>query len=397
MADATPVPITTRAELIAFAARLDGVAEIGFDTEFHAEQTYFPKVMLLQFATPDELALVDPLAPEVKASLGGFLELIKMRGQVLVGHALENDLAIFMRLNGGLPQRIFDTQLAAALVGHGGPVGLGALLEARLGVPIDKLYSRADWGRRPLPTAQAAYALDDVRHLHALTQSLREDLEARGREAWLEEEHARALHPEAYLPRDPAEAWKRVARKPPAGTRARAVLEAVAAERERIAQETDKPPRRVLPDDLLVDLARRAPREASKLDADTNRRSAPSLGKHANRWLTAIEIGLEAALPADDEASTADPDADMAVRLGKLLVDWVLERAAVSPWLVSGLETGLRSLVVKPPADATELRSRLGLEGWRGELLTEPLWSLFGEGRRLGLASRDERLVVDLS
>lgn len=395
---ATLAPITARRDLIAFAERLDGVREIGFDTEFHAEQTYWPKVMLLQFSTPDELVLVDPLAPEVKASLGGFLELFRMRKQVLVGHALERDLEIFLRLNGGLPVRVFDTQIAAAFVGLGGPISLAALLQARLGIEVEKLYTQADWGKRPLPPAQAAYAADDVRHLLPLAESLREELDARGRLDWVEEEHARLLNPQAYLPADPSEAWRRVGRKPPARTRARAVLEAVAAERERIARETDRPARKVLSDDVLVDLAKRAPTETKHLDSDTRRRPAPNLERYSRRWLEAIQVGLGA--PLDEGPGEPLPlpaGARAAVDLGRLLAEWMLEAEDISPWLLPSLEAALQEVVRVVPRDRDALRAGLGLGGWRDHLLLEPLWQLYGERRGIRIVDGLDGLRAELS
>ena len=376
-------PITTRADLIAFAARLDGVREIGFDTEFHAEQTYWPKVMLLQFSTPDEVVLIDPLAPEVKAALGGFLELIKMRQQTLLGHALENDLGIFLRLNGGLPVKVFDSQLAAGFLGYGGPISLGALLQNKLNVEVDKLYTRADWGKRPLPPAQAEYAADDVRHLFELCAQLRTELEEKGRLDWVEQECQRLLDPAFYLPTDSSEAWKRVARKPVAGTRAYAVLKAVAAERERIAQETDRPPRRLLPDEVVVDLARRAPTERSQLDADTRRRPAPNLTKYADRWLDAVQVGLEMPVGDPPERSPCAPDVMAAQKLAQLMVDWVLAHEGIGYWLIPGIDEKLQVLVETAPKSREELKQHLGFNGWRAQVLLDPLWRLLGEGQSL--------------
>lgn len=382
MASPEPVFISTRAELIAFAARLDGVKEVGFDTEFHAEQTYRPKVMLLQLSTRDEVALIDPLAQEVKGAIGGFLELIKMREQLVIGHALEHDLELFFRLNGGLPARVFDTQRAAAFAGMGGPISLGALLQARLGVEVDKVYSRADWGRRPLPPAQAEYAADDVRYIHALADDLRAQLEPAGRMAWLEEEMQALLRPEAYLPADPSGAWRRVSRKPTAGSRAHLVMQHVAAERERIAQETDRPARKVLPDEVVVDLARRAPRKAADLEGDARRRPAPSLDKYADRWIEAIELGLEAELDgAADAKQVPPPEVAAAAELLKGASAWLAKKEGVAEWYLDGLASQLESVASDPPSSAEALRRVLGLRGWRAELLVEPLWRLLsGEG-----------------
>ena len=380
-------PLTKRAELVDFAARLEGVDAIAFDTEFHAEQTYWPKVMLLQFASEREAVLVDPLAPEIKSSLGGFLEMLKMRRQVLVGHALERDLEIFQRLNGGLPARIFDTQVAAAMVGRGGPIGLGALLEAELGVEVDKLYSRADWGKRPLPDAQARYALEDVTHLLALRARLAEALEARGRTAWFEQEMARALDPDRYHPLAPEQAWRRVGRKPAPGTRAAQILVSVAAERERVAQEEDRPPRRILPDDVLVDLARRAPTTAKALDAQTSRRPAPNLARYADRWVEAIRTGAEAAIQPAPPVDVVDDDHRGALDLARLVAQHAARAAGVAPWLLPNLDGPFLAVLSEPPASQAKLVERLELDGWRAELLGPPLWALIGERQPVSLWS----------
>lgn len=387
-------PITNRSDLIGFAERLQGVSEVGFDTEFHAEQTYYSKVMLLQFSTPDEVVLIDPLAPEVKSALGGFLELIKMRGQTVLGHALERDLEIFLRLNGGLPKKIFDTQVAAAFLDTGGPIGLGPLLHKRLNVEVDKLYTRADWGRRPLPPGQAAYAADDVRHLFALVASLREELEARDRLAWVEEECAALLNPERLVAAAPDTAWRRVGRKPSDG-RARAILVEVAAERERIAEETNVPPRRVVGDEVLVDLSRRAPRRASELDSDTRRKPAPNLKKHANRWLEAIQIGLEADPPA--EAVVPKGPGKAVADLAEWLASSTLEAVDISPHLLPGGFFNRLRGVIETPADSQEdLTQRLEVEGWREALLAEPLWQLLGREAKVVVSRDGESLRANL-
>ncbi|MBX2811996.1 MAG: HRDC domain-containing protein [Myxococcales bacterium] len=376
-------PITTRADLIAFAARLDGVAEIGFDTEFHAEHTYWPKVMLLQFSTPDELVLIDPLATEVKASLGGFLELIKMRQQTIIGHALGHDLGIFFRLNGGLPIKVFDTQIAAAFLGYERPVSLGGLLQDCLGVCVDKLYSRADWGKRPLPPAQLEYAADDVRHLFPLVESLRTELTKLGRLTWVDEECQRALDPTIYHPSEPAEAWRRVSRKPAPGSRAHTVLVAIAAERERIGLETDRAPRKLLPDEVVVDLARRAPTTLADLDADTRRRPAPNLKKYGDRWLEAIHVGLESPIIASSELELMSPDTQAACDLGKVVLHWALRRANIAPWLFEDMDQRIHEMALNRPADMQQMQERLGISGWRSSVVLSPLWEVLGNGSSL--------------
>lgn len=272
------------------------------------------------------------------------------------------------------------------------------LLSERLGVDIDKLYSQADWGRRPLPPAQAEYAADDVRYILGLADALRDEVRERGREAWLEAEHGRLLDPEGLMPPDPDEAWRRVGRRPQKGTPAHAVLEALAAERERIAKETDKPPRRVLPDDVLVDLARRAPGKKADVDVDTRRRPAPNLERYATRWLEAVRSGLERApeeVPQD--APSPSPDARATAELAKVLARWIFEREEVSSWLLPSLDGPLLEVAVSAPTAPEGLRQALGLEGWRAELLLEALWGFFARGQRLGVEPDGEGLRVVLT
>ncbi|MEM6861038.1 MAG: hypothetical protein AAF627_09835 [Myxococcota bacterium] len=365
------VPLKTREALIAFAGRLDGVEAIGFDTEFHAENSYWPKVMLLQFSTPDEVVLVDPLAEEIKGAIGGFLELIRMRAQIVVGHALEHDLEIFHRLSGGLPARIFDTQRAAAFCGYGGPIGLGPLLSALLKVDLPKAFGRADWGRRPLPQAQLRYAADDVAHLLPARAALEAALETRGRHAWLEEEQASLLDPESYAAPSPEDAWKRIRRR---GRSAEGfgILVSVAAERERLAQAADLPPRRILPDDVVLDWATRAPGKKAELKGGTRRNAGPHLDRHADAWLDAIRFGLEMGIEPPAEALPSD-EAVLARELLRFSVRFALSRAEVAPWLIEGSYEALDALVEAPTRDRAELLERLGWAGWRTELLGDRL------------------------
>jgi len=383
------VPLAKREQLIAFAGRLEGVEAVGFDTEFHAENSYWPKVMLLQFSTPDEVVLVDPLADEIKSAVGGFLELIRMRGQTVVGHALEHDLEIFRRLNGGLPAKIFDTQRAAAFCGHGGPIGLGPLLSALLGVDLPKAFGRADWGRRPLPEAQLGYAADDVAHLLPAKANLEAELAARGRLEWLDEEQASLLDPERYEPPRPEDAWRRMRRRgrPSQGF---GIVVAVAAERERLAQAADQPPRRILPDDVVLDWAHRAPSKKSELKGGTRRSPGPHVDRHADAWLDAIKFGQDMEVePPKDEAPSAE--VALARDFLRFAIQVTLARAEVAPWLLEDSAEALDALVEHPVSDPAK---GLGWSGWRAELLGPRLKEITN-GAPLRLVESDGRLRVE--
>ena len=383
------VPLTERKQLIAFAGRLEGVEAVGFDAEFHAENSYWPKVMLLQFSTPNEVVLVDPLADEIKGALGGFLELIRMRAQTVVGHALEHDLEIFRRLSGGLPAKVFDTQRAAAFCGHGGPIGLGPLLSALLGVELPKAFGRADWARRPLPPGQLSYAADDVAHLLPAKAKLEAELEARGRRDWLEEEQASLLDPARYEPPRPEEAWRSVRRR---GRSAEGfgILVAVAAERERLAQAADAPPRRILPDDVLLDWAHRAPSKKSELKGGTRRSPGPHVDRHAEAWLDAIKFGQDMELEAPSHEGTS-PEAALARDFLRFAIQTTLSRAGVAAWLLEDSAADLDALVESPVSDPVQ---GLRWTGWRAELLGPKLREITS-GAPLRLVEMDGKLRVE--
>jgi ribonuclease D len=223
------------------------------DTEFHRERTYYPQLALLQLAWGDgEVALIDPLAVDI-APLGALL-----RGEApCIMHAASQDLPILERFCGTSPATLVDTQVAAGFVGLGTP-GLGTLLQRRLGISPPKADRLTDWLRRPLGSAAADYAAADVAHLHSLWQSLEGELRQRGRLTWALDECEELRHRHGE-PVEPDEAWWKIKDTRRLKGRSRCVAQAVAAWRERRAQQVDKPARHVLPDLALVAIANRPP------------------------------------------------------------------------------------------------------------------------------------------
>ncbi|HKJ09429.1 MAG TPA: ribonuclease D, partial [Gammaproteobacteria bacterium] len=198
--------VDTPEALAELCRRLDGCDWLALDTEFHREKTYYPQFCLLQLATPELVAWVDPLTVP---DLGPLLELLNGEQIVKVFHAARQDLEIFYHLTGRVPAPVFDTQVAAPLLGHPDQAGYGALVSAVLGVNLSKGHARADWTRRPLPAKQLEYALDDVRYLARLYPQLRDELQQRGRLQWLAEDFAALVDPAQYE-NPPASAWRRI-------------------------------------------------------------------------------------------------------------------------------------------------------------------------------------------
>jgi ribonuclease D len=250
--------------LTAFAGRAARASAVALDTEFMREKTYRAELCLLQVAFDAEAVCIDPLAiASSGADLSPIAPLLSAPGVVKIMHAARQDLEVLLPAV-GLVQPVFDTQIAAALAGHPSQVGYAELARRLLGVELSKAHTRADWARRPLSAEQQEYALDDVRHLPALRASLLETLAARGRIAWLEEELAALSNADA-LRVAPEDAWRKVKGLPALDPGRQALVQTLAAWRERRAIERNRPRGWILDDLSLREMALRLPRSIEAL------------------------------------------------------------------------------------------------------------------------------------
>ncbi|HKQ14668.1 MAG TPA: HRDC domain-containing protein, partial [Steroidobacteraceae bacterium] len=253
---ATP-PIATSADLSAALARLAPGGFVALDTEFMRESTYFPKLCLIQAATSDGCAVLDPLAVQDLEPLWQFL---RSRERTKVLHAARQDLEVLTTATPGqpVPGPIFDTQIAAALLGYPAQIGYGSLVAERLGHTLAKGHTRTDWTRRPLTPEQLQYAEDDVRYLVPLYLDLRTALEGAGRLEWLYEE-TRELEQLDLHRTDPESAWRRLKGLDRLHPQQRATAKLLAQWREAAAIKHDKPRGWILTDDALREIAERLP------------------------------------------------------------------------------------------------------------------------------------------
>jgi ribonuclease D len=229
--------IETNEALTAFVAELAHVPYLALDTEFLRDQTYYPRLCLIQVAAPGVEGIIDPLAPGL--DLTPFYELVRRPGIVKVLHAARQDIEIFFLQGGVLPDPLFDTQIAAMVCGFGDAASYETLARKIAKVEIDKSARFTDWSHRPLSKRQLEYALADVTHLRVIYEWMKARLEKTGRQVWVAEEVA-ALQDPALYKLDPDQAWKRL--KPrTTNKRFLAVLAALAAWREREAQARDIP------------------------------------------------------------------------------------------------------------------------------------------------------------
>jgi ribonuclease D len=375
--------ITSTGALADACARLSRHPFVTVDTEFLRETTYYPRLCLIQMASPEEAILVDPLAPGM--SLEPFMALMADKAVVKVFHSARQDLEIVWNLGGILPEPLFDTQVAAMVCGYGDSVSYEQLANDLAKAKIDKSSRFTDWSRRPLTEAQLAYALSDVTHLVNVYEALIGQLTTNGRLAWLDEEMAVLTSPETYRA-DPDNAWKRLGgrlRKP----REMAVLMEVAAWREREAQNRDVPRGRVLKDDALIDLATSAPRSAEAL---SRLRSIPN-GFERSRTATDILEAVARGLDRDPKAvpmperSRGRGNAGAVVELLKVLLKTIAEAEGVAPKIIATVED-LEAIADDEGADVP------ALHGWRRQLFGDKAIAL--KNGQLGLAMSGRRVVV---
>jgi len=254
--------IVSTDELAAFSRRAAGFDYVTVDTEFLRETTYWPKLCLIQAATEDEAVLIDPLAPGLE--LAPFFELLADEKVRKVFHAARQDIEIFVKLTGHVPVNIFDTQIAASVCGFGDSVSYDNLVRSITSVELDKSSRFTDWSARPLSEKQKIYALADVTHLRDVYKALLQQVDDTGRWDWVEDELAVLESIHTYVVQ-PEHAWERLKarlNKP----RDVAALKALAAWRERRAQETDQPRSRILKDDALIELAMQRPVASDDFD-----------------------------------------------------------------------------------------------------------------------------------
>ncbi len=335
------------------------------DTEFHRERTYVPRLALVQVATKNRIALVDPLAVDVAGMKRAFES-----SATCTMHAGSQDLEILETVCGEVPQRIFDTQIAALFSGYRA-TSLAKLVDDLLEVQLDKSAQLTDWTRRPLPEAEQRYAASDVAHLLDLRDVLIARLEEEDRLSWAEEEFERLRQRDRSRP-DPETLWWKLRGKSKLRGKARGVAQELASWREQVAERENRPPRTILSDMALLSLAHRPARDIRDLRGVRN--LDPKRFKHTDDLLNAIGRGLE--LPAHQlrlppRKPENLPQVDGVITL---CLAWLSQRARQEriDMSVLGTRDDVTELVLKQ-------RSRLN-KGWRQTLVGHELESII-DGR----------------
>lgn len=253
--------IETLDALTDLCAQLEDSPWLTLDTEFIREKTYYPQLCLIQIANEEHVACIDPLALD---DLTPLLDLLYNPAITKVLHSARQDLEIFQQLRGVPPASIFDTQVAATLLGQGEQIGYGNLVKLILDVDLDKAHSRTDWAQRPLSIEQLDYAADDVRYLRDVYLQQRQKLEQLGRLEWLDDDFKQLSDPALYAP-PLDEIWTKLKGLNRLKGVQLAMVQKLARWREGLARERNLPRRWILSDDLIIEVARQRPLSEDKL------------------------------------------------------------------------------------------------------------------------------------
>lgn len=364
-----PVIVETQEQLAAALERLSDSDYVALDTEFMRESTYYARLCLVQAAVPGHCMLIDPLALE---ELRPLMERLADRQRLKVLHSARQDLEVLsqphLQTAPVVPGPLFDTQIAAALLGYPAQIGYGNLVEQRLGHSLAKGHTRTDWTRRPLSAEQLEYAADDAKYLVPLYEDLRAALEAAGRLVWLFEETAELEDPRLYRT-EPDEAWKRLKGLDRLQPEQRSVAKALARWRETLAMERDKPRGWILSDESLRDMAERLPCSLQALE-QTRGLAPATLRKRGKELLDVIAAARARASEEPESVVFQRPDPRQVSLVTKLMsfVRTRAEELKISPELLATRRT-VEQLVFSGRTDAL-------LKGWRREVIGERLVAL---------------------
>lgn len=337
---------------------------ITVDLEFIREKTYFPLLCLIQVASEEETAIIDPLAEGI--DLNPFFEVLQAPDVLKVFHSCRQDVEIFYNLSGKIPAPLFDTQIAAMVCGFGPSVGYENLVRAVTGIDLDKSSRLTDWGKRPLETRQLEYALRDVTFLIPCYQYLDKFMQEHGRCRWIDDE-INALYNESLYKSDPENMWQKI-RHSAHSPQFLAVLKELAAWRERRAMKHDIPRQTILKDEILVNIAACTPKSIDELAKVRNMRADVSRGKLGEEIVETVRAALK--MPFSSELRKIDREkqvnipanAAALVEILRLLLKIKSEQAGVVAQLIAS-EKDLRNI-----ACGAGDKTNPALNGWRYDI-----------------------------
>lgn len=379
-----PEYIESDEQFVSFATRAAGSAVLAIDTEFIREKTYYPKLCLLQLATNDEVAIVDPFTVR---DLSPLREIMRDPATVKLLHAGGQDLEIIYRELGILPDNVFDVQVAASLLGQSQQAGLASIVSAFLGVSINKSDSFTDWAIRPLAESQLAYAAGDVIYLPELHRVMTSRLEEMGRLHWLDDDFEAMCDPARY-DEDPFERYKRLKRGNQLNRKQAAAAREVAAWREVEARERNVPRKWVLTDEQIVESCKRESKTIDELFLIRGMRNSLSTrdARHVVQLMVKAFASDPDSWPRQEMPGAPERNVDSAV---DLLTALVRVRAKEEDIAMQTLAShGDLVQVARGHFDGTPV-----MHGWRKKILGDDMAALL-DGR-MSMRLVDGELVLE--
>jgi ribonuclease D len=385
--------VTTDSQLRELVDRLAGHPHVAFDTEFVSEHTYRSQLCLLQVAAPDTLAVIDTLAVR---ELEPFWRLLAEPDRTTVVHAGREEMGFILQAIKARPSSLFDVQVAAGLVDHDYPAGYASIVRRFLNLPTNKGETRTDWRQRPLSKAQLEYAVDDVRHLERLWRKLEGKLESLGRTGWMNEEMASWQDEveESFV----RKRWRRVAGLNGLSRRELAIARELWHWRDSVAEQRDMPPKRVLRDDLLVELCKRKSADERQISAIRGMQRSDL--RHILRGLSeAIARGLsipEEECPGGERHRAPPPQLAVLGQFLATALAGVCRQMQLAPALV-GTASDMRDLLAHKLGYFDGDREPLLASGWRAEVVGDVVDDLLSgkASLRIGDVRAHDPLVID--
>jgi ribonuclease D len=374
-----PIPhqyITSASALSEFCEQLRDSPRLALDTEFVGEETFVPKLELIQVATEHTAAIIDFPAMPSGGALDEFWKIVCDERVQKVVHAGRQDLDLFAVHAGQIPKPFFDTQIAAAMVGFGPQVAYANLVQRVHGKRLDKAHTFTNWSARPLSHDQLAYALEDVTFLLAIHDHLHGRLSKLGRLQWAQEEFSRLEGVVGETRREPQERYQRIRGWDQLKPKSAVVLRELAVWREGEAKRRNVPRGRVVRDEVLLQLARHPPRHQDEL-RKVRGLHASEIDRNGESILAVIQAALalpSSAWPVLSKERKPEPESNGFVELLQAIVKARALEEEIAPTLLA-TTADLQELV-----DAKTNRSTLELpllKGWRrilvGDLLLNVL------------------------
>jgi len=365
--------ITSTQELEKIVNDLSSEEFITIDTEFHREKTYYPLLCLVQIAGKNDAYLIDPLADGI--DLSSIKKLLINKDVIKIFHASFQDMEILYYLCGVIPDPVFDTQIAAQIVGIGESVGYGKLVEDICGVTLDKSSRHTDWCKRPLTNKQMDYALSDVTYLRDIYIFLKKNISDLGRDQWMAEEIEKIMEVELYK-NSPENAWKKLKLNNNRG-KFRSIVKELAIWREGYAQKVNRPKSWILKNDAIYEIASISPEKESDL---SNLRFYKPNDKVINKAIVEIvDVAVNLDYPPVIKNKSSRGSSTYLADMMKILLKVQCERHNIVPSVVVKAD----DIEVLANTDDTDMPV---LKGWR--------YDIFG---RHALALKDGKIALTIN